>query len=227
MNCSESEKLFDAYLEGELRGSLRLEFEAHRVRCAQCQQTIAMLEAIGSVVSSEDPELPELSTDFSDRVLAKVQPARTVKFRHWKVVAVGATLVQAAAVLTIAVLWSSSPDMSIPPLQDDNAATVNASDEPWTRAGDDALESFILDELSRKAFAAGRNVYSLFEDSKERFVDVTGYANVELPPDLARDSRQMAARSPLEGFLAVFTPTPPPSDAEEETADQEDEIHAI
>ena len=45
MNCSEAEQLFDAFLDGQLTGSLRLELDAHRLRCRRCQQTLAMMEA--------------------------------------------------------------------------------------------------------------------------------------------------------------------------------------
>ncbi|MHC5035492.1 MAG: anti-sigma factor family protein, partial [Planctomycetota bacterium] len=77
MNCSECERLFDAYLDGQLAGSLRLEFDAHRLRCRRCQQTLAMLETIGNVIAS-DPQVPEMSVTFTDRVMRQIQPPRRV-----------------------------------------------------------------------------------------------------------------------------------------------------
>ena len=71
MNCSDAERLFDAFLDRQLSGTLRLELDAHRLRCRQCQQTLAMLESCGEVIAS-DRRGPVLSDDFAERVMADV-----------------------------------------------------------------------------------------------------------------------------------------------------------
>ena len=71
MRCEEARKLFDAYLDGELSPSLATELGVHRVRCAECRRSFALLEVSGHILSSDrDPvTVPE---DFSERLLACV-----------------------------------------------------------------------------------------------------------------------------------------------------------
>ena len=69
MNCSEAERLFDPYLDGELSGSLRLEFDAHRLRCTLCQRKLAMMEACEHI----------LGGDSRYKILAASLPRRTAK----------------------------------------------------------------------------------------------------------------------------------------------------
>ncbi|MBL8879060.1 MAG: zf-HC2 domain-containing protein, partial [Phycisphaerales bacterium] len=71
MNCSEWEGLLDAYLDGQLSGALRLEFDAHRLRCRRCQQSLAMMEAITHVVAT-DERSPAISDDFTQRVMSQI-----------------------------------------------------------------------------------------------------------------------------------------------------------
>ena len=80
MNCSEAEQLFDAYLDGQLTGSLRLELDAHRLRCRRCQQTLAMMEACEHVLTA-DRRAPELSVDFTERVMADTTRRRRIPGR--------------------------------------------------------------------------------------------------------------------------------------------------
>jgi anti-sigma factor RsiW len=107
MNCSEAEHFFDAYLDGELAGSLRLEFDAHRLRCGVCQQKLAMMEACEHILA-RDGRGPLLSDDFTDRVMDEVEQRRviTLRSRKRRIVWGTAVGVQAAAVIAFAFLWA-------------------------------------------------------------------------------------------------------------------------
>jgi len=69
MRCEQAHQLFDAYLDGELSPSLATELGAHRVRCADCRQALAILEVSGHILAS-DHDGAALEGDFSDRLLA-------------------------------------------------------------------------------------------------------------------------------------------------------------
>ncbi len=71
MRCEEARKLFDAYLDGELSPSLATELGAHRVHCAACRRSLALLEVSGHIISS-DREPVTVPEDFSERLLACV-----------------------------------------------------------------------------------------------------------------------------------------------------------
>ncbi len=72
MRCEEARKLFDAYLDGELSPSLATELGAHRVHCAACRRSLALLEVSGHIISS-DREPVTVPEDFSERLLACVE----------------------------------------------------------------------------------------------------------------------------------------------------------
>lgn len=114
MNCSEAEQLFDAYLDGQLTGSLRLELDAHRLRCRRCQQTLAMMEACEHVLTA-DQRVPALAEDFTERVMSDAVQRRRIpgRLRSTRVaVAVGFGL-QAAAVLILAIIFQSKPSQPL------------------------------------------------------------------------------------------------------------------
>jgi len=62
--------MLDAYLDGELGGTLKLEFEAHVVECKTCGHMLGMMDAVGQIVAAPGPDEPRLSADFTDRVMA-------------------------------------------------------------------------------------------------------------------------------------------------------------
>ena len=78
MNCAEAEQFFDAYLDGELSGSLRLEFDAHRLRCPLCQQKLAMMEACEHIIA-RDTRTPACSDDFTYRVMNEIRERRVLR----------------------------------------------------------------------------------------------------------------------------------------------------
>jgi Putative zinc-finger len=71
MRCEEARQLFDAYLDGELSPSLATELGVHRVRCAECRRSFALLEVSGHIISS-DRDPVTVPDDFSERLLACV-----------------------------------------------------------------------------------------------------------------------------------------------------------
>jgi len=106
MNCREAEQFFDAYLDGELTGSLRLEFDAHRLRCPVCQQKLAMMEACEQIVA-HDTRLPALSDDFTYRVMNDIRERRVLRLHAHRTrrVAIASVLLPAAAAVLLAVFW--------------------------------------------------------------------------------------------------------------------------
>jgi len=84
VNCSQFEHFLDQYLDGELGGSLKLEFEAHLMECKPCGHLFAMMEAAGAIIAQPSPEEPQLSEGFADQVLVRMQTpqVRPVNFRR-------------------------------------------------------------------------------------------------------------------------------------------------
>ncbi len=122
MNCHEAEQLFDAYLDGELSESLRLEFDAHRLSCPLCEQKLAILEACAHTLAS-DHDVPALSDDFTERVMAELRqkpvPIRRLR-RRWVAAAAIANVAAAVAFL----LYLALPRAGQQP------AVVSATGEP-------------------------------------------------------------------------------------------------
>ncbi len=104
MNCADFNNLIDAYLDGDLGGSLRLEFDAHRLHCRRCQLTAVMMESVATVVANDRPPV-SLSDDFTSRVLHGIERRRplSLRLRPTRVAIVAGALLQAAAVLLLAI----------------------------------------------------------------------------------------------------------------------------
>lgn len=103
MRCEEARQLFDAYLDGELSGSLATELGAHRVHCAECRRALALLEVSGQIITV-DRDPVALGEDFSDRLLACMEPQRipwTQRLRRGLYIAVP---LAAAAVIVLALV---------------------------------------------------------------------------------------------------------------------------
>lgn len=105
MKCSQFQQLIDAYLDNELSSNLRLEFDAHRVQCDECQRWLTMVEAVTNTVC-DDRDVPALSGDFTARVLASTSESENARPRTyvWRLWTAGAAALQAAAVLTWVIL---------------------------------------------------------------------------------------------------------------------------
>jgi hypothetical protein len=112
MNCSEAEQFFDAFLDGELAGSLRLEFDAHRLRCPACQQKLAMVEACEHILA-RDSRVPTPRHDFTDRVMKAISQRRVIKLhaRRRRIAIAASILLPAAMIGLFAILWPFSTNL--------------------------------------------------------------------------------------------------------------------
>jgi hypothetical protein len=198
---------------------LRLEFDAHRLRCRRCQQTLAMLEAAGHVIAS-DTHTPAVSDDFTARVMSAVaQPrARVIRFPRLRVAIVAAALVQAAAILTIAIIRNGQTAEPAQP----TAPTVRVAGVESTLPdpGAEGVRSLFVEGVEDRLwemFAAGRNLPS----------DVLGlarYLDITLPADVARESSKLANVNPWQAF---WGPLGAGDEEEPEAAPPAGEIHSI
>ena len=122
MNCWDAEQLFDAYLDGQLSGTLRLELDAHRLRCPRCRQALAMMDACAHVISTDESRT-RVSEDFTDRVMATIAtrqaaPVRTFGsgwFTAGRRRLFVAAVAQAAAVALFVMLWPSGRNATVVP----------------------------------------------------------------------------------------------------------------
>lgn len=109
MTCQHARRMFDRYLDDELSPSLQTEFHAHVVNCGECQNELAVFEALGDVIHLDHSE-PVASAGFTDRVLVSCQLKAAPSPRRWRRVAMWtAGPMAAAAVLAMVVLptWTS------------------------------------------------------------------------------------------------------------------------
>ena len=220
MTCAECEQLFDAYLDGQLTGALRLEFDAHRLRCRRCQQTIAMLEAVGNVLSA-DAEPPTLSDDFTERVMQTVAPskARTRRFPRWRITLATVALAQAAAILLFVVYRPASSDSTSP--QDDAvvAEPVAARADLMNDPAFQGLHGLITDRIQDR-------VWTMWSDGMQIPQHVRQLAtslDFKLPDEYVRASEKMADAGPLQIFLS----NPTSDDAERSSDGTDDELHSL
>jgi len=141
VNCRQATRLFDAYLDGELSGSLTAEMHAHLVDCWRCRQSMGMLQACGDVIATDSAE-PEVPADLADRVLAglpqrpEVRSTIRVPWGRWGRVAAG--LAAAAAILLVVSLLRPSTAPPLVPerptvVLDDAMVRVEVEDLQWFR----------------------------------------------------------------------------------------------
>lgn len=76
MRCEQVRQLFDAYLDGDLSPSQATEVGAHRLHCAECRRTLALMEVSGHILASDRDQV-SLPGDFTDRLLACVKTPRS------------------------------------------------------------------------------------------------------------------------------------------------------
>jgi hypothetical protein len=219
MNCPECEQLFDAYLDGQLAGTLRLEFDAHRLRCPRCQQTLAMLEAAGHVIAS-DAVVPELSPDFTDRIMQAVAaPApRIVRFPSTRVALFAAAIVQVAAVVSFVVLWPFGRTPVVPSAPTDVTAKLAASiaEHPDRALVYRSIVEGIEDHFW-EMHAAGRQLTT-------DVLQMARYLDIQVPDDVVRESTKVAEVNPWQ---ALWDTLQPREVEEPEPAVTDDEIRSI
>ncbi len=133
MNCRQFEHFLDQYLDGDLGGSLKLEFEAHLVDCKPCGHLYAMMDAVGAIIATPAPDEPKLSKGFADRVLAqhREREARPVKFRK--------TLYRITAAAGVVLVVTGTLFYSL-----------NRSALPADRVGRGSLMAYRTDERNRQ-----------------------------------------------------------------------------
>jgi hypothetical protein len=109
MDCTAAKSLLNAYLDGELSGSLAAEFAAHKLQCPACRRELALLEVTGHVLAA-DTDVPQLDEDFTDRLIACAAAPAPLHRRHRRLLLViGAPLAAAASLLLVVSLYMMSP----------------------------------------------------------------------------------------------------------------------
>lgn len=205
MTCAECERLYDAYLDGQLSGTLRLEFDTHRLRCRRCQQTIAMLEACTFVIGA-DRRQPALSADFTERVMEQIAEhtdaqRRVYRVRATRVAFVVGGLIQAAAVVIFAIMLPrSGVDPATP--RADGPATAGAG-LSLTGVDDPAIDlrEYVFGRLERGL----RNTPAKWTEDMRQ---LAGYLNVSVPEPVARASADPRTLMPLFAIENLISPAP-------------------
>ncbi len=215
MNCSECEQLFDAYLDGHLAGSLRLEFDAHRLHCRRCQQGLAILETVGQLIAA-DPQTPELPPDFTDRVMQQVRRPRAARLRMPRVAVITAVMLQAAAVLAFVVLWNAqvrSPTARPTPV-------VAQADYPGDELGREAIYRLIVEGVEDR-------IWDLHASGAKFGADLLAlarYLDIPVPEEIARQSARLAEVNPWTGFWDTLVPA---EDDQTDVAVPDEDVHSI
>lgn len=109
ITCDQAERLFNPFLDGELSNSLRCELHAHQLACPSCRRRLAILQTTADVISRDHSE-PELSGEFTERLLACIGETRpqTTTRRRWRIWA-GSGMAAAAALGISITAWLAWP----------------------------------------------------------------------------------------------------------------------
>jgi len=210
MNCSEAEHFFDAYLDGELAGSLRLEFDAHRLRCTVCQQKLAMMEACEHILA-RDTRGPALSEGFTDRVMSEIDQQRIIARRVRKRrLIIGTTVAfQAAAIITFAVLWIGYWSKPAPPVLNDPEFLAEVEDA--MEGGNPVVLTDLVFARRDEYLAAPSNV----EDEARRLADMFG----DMFPGLWNVGEFPSVSDAPTSLFDIFIPRREPLSTEETEAE--------
>ena len=197
MNCHDVEQFFDAFLDGELDGSLRLEFDAHRLRCRECQQKLAMLETCTHILANDETATPSLDTDFTDGVMAAIadqeapQPmTRRVLHKIWP-----ATALLPAAVLLLLAFVGPRFGFQADPTE----AHTTVSD---LRAIEEAMEDRV--DLYQLIMGEAERIWAANHDLATDAKALPQYVMTLLPDN----DQQSLMPSPFE-LLNMLAPSPP------------------
>lgn len=106
MNCRTFVERMDQYLNGTLDRAAHDAAGAHLRECADCQRSVAMLEALRAVL--RDAPMPAPRPGFFDQALARAQAAQPRRRRYWPYVT-GAAI---AASLSLWVVLGDRPNLS-------------------------------------------------------------------------------------------------------------------
>jgi len=135
MQCEQARQLFDAYLDGELSPSLATELGAHRLRCPDCRQALALLEVSGHILRS-DRDAVRATEEFTDRLLACVDTVPPWRARAMRIITLGGPLA-AAAVIALAFLgvFDNKGPSQVAGVQEIAKSPVTQAVAPITIAG--------------------------------------------------------------------------------------------
>lgn len=210
MNCPECAKLFDAYLDAQLSGTLQLEFDAHRVRCSRCQQHVALLESAGNVIATTD-DAPPIAADFTASVMARIESRRRRSTLVRLAIGVGA--LQAAAAVLFGIWFYTRPAATQPTALATTAVGVVGPAELAEKPDAPAIKELIVERIEDRMWAMHSAGVSLTSD----LVNLARYLNILLPDEVVRDSVKMADSSPWETLWNTLLPAPVEDTPEEST----------
>lgn len=206
MNCAEFEQLMDAYLDGELSGSLRLEFDAHRLRCRRCQLSVAMMESVGDVLMLDHPPAG-LSEDFTENVMARIERRRplSIRMRGLRVALVAGGLLQAAAVLLLAIglpSWLSTKPTS-------EASNELASGHKRIISEIEQIPDRVDQHEAYYDYVVSRVQGALSNLAADGTTLVRYPLDLTAPEELAQVSAGLEESSPLNLIIRAFVPEAP------------------
>jgi Putative zinc-finger len=198
MDCKQAEQLFDAYLDGELSGTLSTELGAHRLQCANCRRALALLEVTGHIVSA-DREPESLSPDFTERLLACVDEQENSVWVRWQHrFYVGAPLAAAAViVLAFAGVFDGTREGKVAGKKEINSALrsdapvpVVEDDEAVEPADEAALSDWFrrTEENVKSKKQSGESLQRALDSTLEQVLDVLENEAGSTPADIDADA---------------------------------------
>jgi len=211
MQCHQARQLFDAYLDGELSPSLATELGAHRLSCSDCRQALALLEVSGHILRS-DRDPVQAPDDFTDRLLACVDPAPVWRKRVFSTLYIGGPLA-AAAVIALAFIgaFDRNGPSQVAGVKEIAPATMVQAAQPPPKAtaastvesvdpAEQALTEF-FDKTQQRVNDQGQSVQKVFDLTILQMLDIL---------EEAKD-RSQARPTPWNGIDAA---SPNPENAE-------------
>lgn len=198
MQCQQARQLFDTYLDGELSPSLATELGAHRLKCPDCRQALALMEVSGHILRS-DPDPVVASDDFTDRLLACVEPVPQWRRRALKVVYYGAPLAAAAVIaLAFVGVFDGKRPSHVAGVQHvltapvETVATPRKDDAPAGPAQQDPAEAALnqfVEETSQRIQNQG--------DSMQRVLDLTVLQMIDILEEAKERSQREGTAPPV------------------------------
>ncbi len=79
--CSKVKTLLSSFLDGELKGEVKVDVELHLAQCPDCRNELALLKADREVLTSVS--VPELSPYFLTKTFARIRELKERKEPFW------------------------------------------------------------------------------------------------------------------------------------------------
>lgn len=196
MHCEQARQLFDAYLDGELSPSLATELGAHRLRCADCRQALALLEVSGHILRS-DRDPVQASDGFTDRLLACVDTAPSWRRKVLNSIYIGGPLAAAAVIaLAFVGVFDGKRPSQVAGVQQVAAPSVVQSTQPGNQAAvapaqtvdpaEQALGEF-FDQTQQRMKDKGESVQRVLDLTVLQMLDILEEAKDRSQPGLKSD----------------------------------------